>query len=283
MNRTFVAAGLLLAALVVACSGDNGSDPPQSGTVPPAALPSPTPSLTPGEAPGSTATPTPSPAAAQPPQTDPPPTDVVAQVIRYGDTSRHVVALTFDAGSDVGYTAMILDTLSANGVRASFGMTGRWAETNPGLLQRMVADGHTLINHSYGHRSFTGDSSQADGLSEAERWDELNRTEQIINDLTGATTRPYFRPPFGDYDQSVNEDVGAFGYTYNVMWAIDSRGWMGIPAAQIAQRCIDLAEPGAIYVFHVGSASEDGPALQSIIDGLRAEGYEITDLPGVLE
>ena len=80
-----------------------------------------------------------------------------------------------------------------------------------------------------------------------------------------------------------HEDIGALGYTYNVMWAVDSRGWPGLPATQIAQRCVDLAEPGAIYVFHVGSASEDGPALQSIIDGLRAEGYEITDLPGVLE
>ena len=283
MNRAFIVACFFLAALVFACGDDNGNDTPPLVSISPAVSSSPAPTLTPGATPGPTATPTPSPPATQPPQTDTPPTGSVAQVIRYGDTSRKVVALTFDAGSDVGYTAMILDVLSANGARASFGMTGKWAETNPDLLQRMVAEGHTLINHTYGHKSFTGNSSQAGGLSEAERWDELNRTEQIISDLTGATTRPYFRPPFGDYDQSVNEDVGALGYTYNVMWAIDSRGWMGIPAAQIAQRCIDLTEPGAIYVFHVGSASEDGPALQSIIDGLRAKGYEITDLAGVLE
>ncbi|MCH7809472.1 MAG: polysaccharide deacetylase family protein [Chloroflexi bacterium] len=276
MSRTFIVACLLLAALAVACSGDDGNEPPPSGTVSAPASPSPTTTLAPGG--GQTAPP-----ATQPAQTDTKPAGVAAQVIRYGDTSRKVVAFSFDAGSDAGYTASILDTLSANGVRVSFGMTGKWAETNPDLLRRMVADGHTLINHTYDHRSFTGNSSQADGLSEAQRWDELNRTEQIINDLTGATTRPYFRPPYGDYDQSVNEDVGALGYTYNVMWAIDSRGWTGIPAAQIAQRCIDLAEPGAIYVLHVGSASEDGPALQSIIDGLHAEGYEITDLPGVLE
>jgi hypothetical protein len=69
---------------------------------------------------------------------------------------------------------------------------------------------------------------------------------------------------------------------YNLMWTVDSRGWMGIPAPSIAQRCIDLAEPGAIYVFHVGSQSQDGPALQSIIDGLRAKGYALGGIPDVL-
>jgi peptidoglycan/xylan/chitin deacetylase (PgdA/CDA1 family) len=223
------------------------------------------------------------PPATQPAATETPAGGGSAQVIRYGDTSRKAVAFTFDAGSDAGYTVMILDTLKANGIRASFGMTGKWAETNPELLQAIVGDGHTLINHTYDHKSFTGNSTQTSGLSEAERWDELNRTEQIVKDLTGATTKPYFRPPYGDYDASVNEDVGALGYAYNVMWAVDSRGWTGIPSTQVAQRCIDLAEPGAIYVFHVGSASEDGPALQAIIDGLRAQGYAITDIPGVLE
>ena len=216
-----------------------------------------------------------------PPVTQPPANGSPAQVIRTGNTSRNTVAFTFDAGSDAGYTAMILDVLAANGLRASFGMTGAWGNSYPDLLRRIVNEGHTLINHSYGHPSFTSNSS-GDGLTQAERWDQLDRTEALIQQLTGATTKPYFRPPFGDYDDSVNEDVGARGYGYNVMWTVDSRGWQGLPAPQIAQRCIDLAEAGAIYVFHVGSASADGPALQGIIDGLSAAGYEMGDINDVL-
>jgi peptidoglycan/xylan/chitin deacetylase (PgdA/CDA1 family) len=204
-----------------------------------------------------------------------------AQVIQIGDTSQNVVAFTFDAGADAGYTVMILDTLKANGIHASFGMTGKWAETYPDLLRRMVNEGHTLINHSYDHPSFTGASS-GNGVLEADRWDQLERTEDIVQEIAGATTKPYFRPPFGDYDQSVNEDVGAIGYRYNIMWTVDSRGWMGIPEPQIKQRCLDLSEPGAIYIFHVGAASADGPALQGIIDGLHAQGYEIGDINAVL-
>ena len=205
-----------------------------------------------------------------------------AQVIRKGSTSRTTVAFSFDAGSDVGYTAQILDTLAANGIHASFGMTGKWAEQNPDLLRRMVNEGHELINHTYSHASFTGGSTGKPPLTQAERWDELDRTEAIVQQIAGATTKPYFRPPYGDYDDSVNADVGIRGYAYNIMWTVDSQGWTGLPAGNVTQRCLDMAEPGAIYVFHVGGASQDGPALQGIIDGLRAAGYEIGSVTSAL-
>jgi peptidoglycan/xylan/chitin deacetylase (PgdA/CDA1 family) len=161
-------------------------------------------------------------------------------------------------------------------------MTGRWAEQNPDLLRRIVNEEHELINHSYDHASFTGQSTGKPPLTQAERWDELDRTEAIVEQIADGTTKPYFRPPYGDFDDSVNVDVGARGYQYNVMWTVDSRGWLGIPADEITQRCLDMAEPGAIYVFHVGSASQDGPALQAIIDGVRAEGYQIGSVSDVL-
>jgi peptidoglycan/xylan/chitin deacetylase (PgdA/CDA1 family) len=205
-----------------------------------------------------------------------------ATVVTKGNTSSKVVALTFDAGSDRGYTSQILDTLRDNDVRASWGMTGRWAEDNPDLVQRMADEGHDFINHSYDHSSFTGLSTGADPLTRDQRWEQLDRTEEIILDLTGLSTKPYFRPPYGDYDASVNADVGARGYAYNVMWTVDSRGWMGLSAGEIVVRCLELHEPGAIYIFHVGSASQDGPALQAIIDGLRDLGYDFVTIPEML-
>jgi peptidoglycan/xylan/chitin deacetylase (PgdA/CDA1 family)/LysM repeat protein len=231
--------------------------------------------------PGQTPVPsTPAPTGA--PGTQPPSGGGPAQVIPIGNTSRNAVAFTFDAGSDAGYTTQILDTLQASGIHASFGMTGRFAQQNPQLVQRMVNEGHTLINHTYDHASWTGNSTGAAPLTRDQRWAELDQTESIIAHLTGATTLPYFRPPYGDYDQSVLDDAGARGYAYSVMWTVDSRGWMGIPAPQITQRCLDNATPGAIYIFHVGSASQDGVALQDIINGLRGQGYTIGDLGSVL-
>jgi peptidoglycan/xylan/chitin deacetylase (PgdA/CDA1 family) len=189
-----------------------------------------------------------------------------------------VVALTFDAGSDTGYAGTILDVLRNNGIHAAFGMTGRWAEANPALVQRMVSEGHELINHSYDHPSFTGLSTNSRPLTQEQRWSQLDRTEQIVRDLTGASTKPYFRPPYGDFDDSVLADVGARGYRYAVMWTVDSRGWQGIAPDAIVHRCLDMAEAGAIYIFHVGSESRDAAALQPVIDGLRDRGYEFATI-----
>jgi peptidoglycan/xylan/chitin deacetylase (PgdA/CDA1 family) len=199
-------------------------------------------------------------------------------VVSRGPATSRSVALTFDAGSDRGYAEMILDTLKAKSVHAAFGLTGQWVERNPDLTLRIVREGHEVINHTYRHGSFTGFSTTSAPLTEAQRWLELDRTEQIILSLTGKSTLPYFRPPYGDYDATVNRDVGARGYAFNFMWTVDSLGWKGLPGAEIVKRCLQLAEPGAIYIFHVGSASADGPALAAIIDGLRTQNYSFAAL-----
>ena len=198
-----------------------------------------------------------------------------AQVVRKANTSSKTVLFTFDAGADAGFTEQILDTLKVNGIIAAFGVTGRWAEQNPDLVRRIAQEGHTLINHSYDHPSFIGRSTGLPPLTQAQRWEQLDKTEGIIRDLAGVSTKPYFRPPYGDYDDSVNADVYARGYLYDIMWTVDSMGWNGLAAEAIVERCLSLAEPGAIYVFHVGSASQDAAALQEVIDGLRKMGYTI--------
>jgi len=213
------------------------------------------------------------------PTTEPAPSPTpatTAQIIRRGDPSHRAAALSFDAGADPGFTSQILDTLKANGITASFSITGRWAEQNPDLVRRIAREGHQLMNHSYDHPSFTGLSTGQPPLNRTQRWEQLDRTDAVIEGLTGQSTQPYFRPPYGDYDASVNADLFARGYTYNVLWTVDSLGWDGLAAAEIVRRCLERAEPGAIFVFHVGSASADAAALQHIIDGLRGMGYSMT-------
>jgi peptidoglycan/xylan/chitin deacetylase (PgdA/CDA1 family) len=207
----------------------------------------------------------------------------VAPVVLYrGDPSQRAIALTFDAGSDAGYTADILRTLRAEGIRASFSVTGLWAEANADLLNSIAADGHVLINHSYSHASFTGRSTGAPPLTAEERALQLSRVETTVYRLTSRSTRPYFRPPFGDVDAGVEADAAAVGYPVIVMWTVDTFGWNGATADQIVERTVELAEPGAIVIMHVGSESQDGPALPEVIRRLRAEGYAFVTIDQML-
>lgn len=201
-----------------------------------------------------------------------------AIAVRQGPADRAVVALTFDAGSDTGAAAAILDRLRANGIRASFGLTGVWTQANPALVARMAAEGHQLVNHSWDHTSFTGRSTGEAPLSAAQRLDQLARAESAIEAASGSSARPWFRPPYGDEDESVRVDVGSAGYRYEALWTIDSLGWMGLEPAAVVARCLEGAGPGVIYLLHVGAASTDVDALQPLIDGLRQHGYGFVTL-----
>ena len=198
----------------------------------------------------------------------------LSTVIESGPTYRQEIALTFDAGDDRGRAAEILDLLGDRGLVASFGVTGEWAEANADLIERMVDEGHMLINHTYSHQSFTGASTGTGDPGSDFRTGELRRTGQIIEEIAGYDPRPFFRPPYGDLGQQTLTDVASAGYGVTVMWTVDSLGWQeGATSDEVVDRVLDGAAPGGILLFHVSTGFADYDALPGILDGLAGQGY----------
>ncbi|MGZ6792165.1 MAG: polysaccharide deacetylase family protein [Mycobacteriales bacterium] len=270
-------AWLLAAVLAVATTGCASSGRPvASPTTPPASpspavtTPAPSPSPTASATPSATASPSPTP-------TRPTPSPTVAVrgpsvVLRRLPTSRPVVALTFDAGSDPGHTAQVLDLLAARHLHATFGLTGAWVGANPALARRIAAEGHQVVNHTDGHLSWTGRSTGTAPLTAAQRRQELARAEATIRSVTGVAAAPWWRPPYGDRDASVDADAGAAGYRWELLWTVDTLGWRGVAPAEVTRRTLDAAGPGEVVLMHVGAASTDWQALPAVLDGLRARG-----------
>jgi len=185
-----------------------------------------------------------------------------------GSPNERKIALTFDAGSSRDPAPAILETLRSEGVRATFFLTGRWAEKNPDLVRAIARDGHLIGNHSYSHPDFRR-------LSATEIAEEIEKTEKIIEREAGVSTKPYFRPPYGGLDRRVLDTIGEAGYI-TVYWSVDS--WdgfkKGITADEIRRRVLSRAKPGAIVLMHCGNRST-AEALPEIIRSLRAQGYEL--------
>ena len=246
-------------------------------------------SLIPTAVPTATATtePEPTPTTGPTPRPDPPePADPsVAEIIEQGTSGRMEVALTFDAGDDRGNTEAILDILQEYGVTATFGITGEWADNNPDLVARIVEEGHQVMNHTWSHSSLTGFSDATEGiLGTSARAAELESTNGVIMAAAdGYDTSPYWRPPYGDYDQSVLEDTAAAGYPLMIMWTCDSLGWDGLSADEINERCTDTAEAGSIILMHVGEVSQDYVALPVMIETLLDEGFELVSIEQMLQ
>jgi peptidoglycan-N-acetylglucosamine deacetylase len=266
---------------LAACSA--GAPPPAEPALTPFATPTATAPPTPFP-PSPPATPTAAPAtpAAVAASPTPVPAAGPSVVAEYGASGRREVALTFDAGADRGYAEEILDLLAAEGIPASFGIMGQWAEANPDLLRRMVAEGHLLFNHSWSHPSFTGATTGEPPLTTEERLAEVRRTEQVVRDLTGYDLRPYFRPPYGDVDAGVLADLGAAGYAVTLLWSCDSRDSLGATAEEILATCIDTAQPGRIVLLHVGAQSAAYEALPRAIASLHAQGFAFATAEQIL-
>lgn len=196
----------------------------------------------------------------------PMPRDVPGEV-SHGSTGSPRIALTFDAGADSRPTDKILKALAAHGVHATFFLTGKWIEKNPAICRRIVAEGHEIGNHSYSHRSFTQ-------LSDSEIGTELERTEELAVKVTGASTKPLWRPPYGARDKRVLRTVGGYGYR-SVYWHVDC--WdsvkKGITPDQITSRVLSRVGNGSIVLMHCGSQAT-ADALDGLLSRLKARGYQ---------
>jgi peptidoglycan/xylan/chitin deacetylase (PgdA/CDA1 family) len=218
----------------------------------------------------------------------PPPPDPgtgLSAIVDRGTNGRLEVALTFDAGADTGYAAEVLDLLRDEGIKASFGMTGVWAEANPELVRRMVAEGHQLINHTWDHSSLTGANTQMPSMTPDQVSQQLADTEAVVRDLTGGyEMRPYFRPPYGDYDAASLGYLYDDGYYLTVWWTCDTRGWAGWGSQQIIDYCTTNIAEDEILLLHVGAAAVgDFEALPGLIQFFRDNGYAFVTIEQMLQ
>jgi len=167
-----------------------------------------------------------------------------------------------------------LDTLRQKDVHCTFFLTGYWARNNPELVQRMAAEGHELGNHSNTHPRFTE-------LTDEEMGEELAAVAELVMALTGQSTKPYFRPPYGNRDDRVRRVVQENGYL-TIMWTYFAWDWVDDePAESVFEYAVDGARNGAIVVLHLGSWQIE-QVLPQIIEELQAQGYRLVALSELL-
>nr|WP_145544865.1 XrtA system polysaccharide deacetylase [Variovorax boronicumulans] len=104
----------------------------------------------------------------------------------------------------------ILDMLSGHGAKATFFTLGWIAERYPQLVRRIVAEGHELASHGYGHER-ASDQTEQDFLA------DIQRAKQILEDLGGVAVRGYRAPSFsiGTRNLWAFDCLQAAGYHYS--------------------------------------------------------------------
>lgn len=175
-----------------------------------------------------------------------------------------MIALTFDCAYGEVNTDYLLDTLQAYGIHATFFMTGGWAGNHERWIERMIADGHEIGNHTMSHPSMTG-------LSNNEILSQIARTSEVIYEKYGYTVH-LFRPPYGASNAKVNTIARYCGCEV-IKWGQTSKdasdGWTG---ERIIKLLLEELQPGDIVLCHNG-APELHNYLEPVLTELVARGY----------
>lgn len=147
------------------------------------------------------------------------------------------------------------------GIPVTFAPNGTYRELwepQADRLRPLIEAGQVQIgNHTYTHNDITT-------LSDAKIREELERNEEWVQQTFGITSRPYFRPPYGNHTQRTDAIAGELGYTKILLW----NGSFGDSSLLSPETLMKLAhqylQPGTIMLGHANH-----PTILGLFDQIQ--------------
>ncbi len=190
-----------------------------------------------------------------------------------GDTEEKVIYLTFDCGYENGNTPAILDALKKHGVSAAFFVVGNFVSDNPELLRQMLAEGHTVGNHTAHHPDMSA-------IADMESFQaEIEELEKLFYEATGQEITKYYRPPQGKYSESNLSMAQQLGYK-TFFWSLAYVDWYqdDQPTEEEAyEKLLGRIHPGAIVLLH-NTSSTNAAILDELLTKWEEMGYRFGKL-----
>ena len=190
-----------------------------------------------------------------------------------GDTTQNTIYLTFDCGYENGNTEPILDALKKHDVKATFFVVGNFLETSPEIVKRMIAEGHTVGNHTYHHLDMSSISSM-DAFKK-----ETQDVENLFEQITGTPITKFYRPPQGKYNIENLKMAQELGY-HTFFWSLAYVDWYQDkqPTKDEAfGKLLKRIHPGAILLLH-STSSTNAQILDELLTKWEEMGYTIKPL-----
>ena len=184
-------------------------------------------------------------------------------------TAHKQVFLTIDDGPCAD-TPEVLELLAAHNTKALFFLIGERAAAHPEWVQRIVAEGHQIGNHTYTHPAYTFWA-----YSPSRQRRELSRCQQTLAALMGYVP-VWFRAPAGLRNPFCNAIAHECGL-HVLGW--QARGFDGVACnvENVVRRLRKNLMPGAILLVHQGMP-QSVEVLRQTLKMLKQDGWK-TELP----
>lgn len=194
------------------------------------------------------------------------------------------MVLTFDDGPDPEWTPRILDKLAEHHAHAVFFVTGSMASRYPGLVRRMVDEGHEVGLHTFNHPDLSFQSERRID------W-ELAQSQLALEGAAGVRTS-LFRPPYSSTADALDnrswpiaQYIAERGYITAFIDA-DTEDWARPGVDEIVKRAVpEKKGDGAVVLMHDsgGDRSQTVAALDRLLPRMTDDGYRFTGLTEALK
>lgn len=175
-----------------------------------------------------------------------------------------MVALTFDCAYGEQNTDWLLDTLRSYGIHVTFFMTGNWVGNHGPWIEKMLADGHEIGNHTQNHLRLSDQTPKTIIREVTQVSQALWNNHHYVTHL--------LRPPYGGRNAKVNSIIRYLGYEV-IMWGQTGKdataGWTG---DAIRKLLIKETQPGDIILLHNG-ANTMHVYLKPVIEEFLSRGW----------
>jgi len=189
-------------------------------------------------------------------------------------TDEKVVALSFDDGPHAQHTPQLLDILDEQQVPATFFCIGKNIRGNEALVQRIIAEGHVLGNHTWSHHFWF------DLFTSRRMLTDMQQMDAEVMRVSGK--KPLlFRPPYGVTNPALRKAIQKGGY-FPLGWSIRSLDTVIKDKTQLLARVVKQLHPGAVILLHDTSAATV-QILPELIAYIRKEGYTIKHIDDLLK
>lgn len=178
------------------------------------------------------------------------------------DPSKPMVALTFDDGPQPSVGNRIMDCLAQYGGKATFFMVGERVGSYKTEVQRMVAEGHEVANHTMNHKYLQK-------LGAAQIQAQVNNGNDAIQAACGV--RPtLLRLPGGNHNATVLANAGM----PMIQWNVDTLDWKTRNADKTVAAVLNHVKDGDIILMHELYGAT-GDAVARIVPELHKRGFQM--------
>lgn len=124
-------------------------------------------------------------------------------IIRTDPSVKHI-DFVFTAADKADGAERIISTLRKYNIKGGFFFTGEFFEMYPDVVRRLVAEGHYVGSHSYGHLLYAPWGNRDSHLVTRQEFNEdIFKSYKVLREF-GITNAPYFIPPYEHYNATIS-------------------------------------------------------------------------------